>query len=164
MTVNRKRIKSRPAAVLIFLVLGTIMMGLATPTEAGAMGTIGAIVLAVVRNAPLTKFDRITFGAGCAAAIIGALIGTVAFKSLPFQIAFTVMFAAIIWLCWRAWPTSRATPRSAPGWRAPAAAASAAASGLADVGAPAPSLGRGGTEVGLGVSVAGRRLRGMTGA
>ena len=36
-----------PAAVLIFLVLGTIMMGLATPTEAGAMGTIGAIVLAV---------------------------------------------------------------------------------------------------------------------
>ena len=35
-----------PAAVLIFLVLGTIMMGLATPTEAGAMGAIGAIVLA----------------------------------------------------------------------------------------------------------------------
>ncbi len=92
-----------PAAVLIFLVLGTIMMGLATPTEAGAMGTIGAIVLAVVRNAPLTKFDRITFGAGCAAAIIGALIGMVAFKSIPFKIAFTIMFAAIIWLCWRAW-------------------------------------------------------------
>mgnify|MGYP006158398841 CR=1 FL=1 len=43
-----------PASVLIFLVLGTIMMGLATPTEAGAMGAIGAIVLAVVRNAPLT--------------------------------------------------------------------------------------------------------------
>ncbi len=92
-----------PAAVLIFLVLGTIMMGLATPTEAGAMGTIGAIVLAVVRNAPLTKFDRITFGAGCAAAIIGALIGMVAFKSIPFKIAFTIMFASIIWLCWRAW-------------------------------------------------------------
>jgi TRAP-type mannitol/chloroaromatic compound transport system permease large subunit len=92
-----------PAAVLIFLVLGTIMMGLATPTEAGAMGTIGAIVLAVVRNAPLTKFDKWTFGAGCAAAGVGFLIGLVAFKSIPFQLAFTVMFASIIWLCFRAW-------------------------------------------------------------
>ncbi len=92
-----------PAAVLIFLVLGTIMMGLATPTEAGAMGTIGAIVLAVVRNAPLTRFDKWFFGAGCAAAGIGFVIGLFAFKSLPFKVAFTVMFAAIIWLCWRAW-------------------------------------------------------------
>jgi TRAP-type mannitol/chloroaromatic compound transport system permease large subunit len=92
-----------PAAVLIFLVLGTIMMGLATPTEAGAMGTIGAIVLAVVRNAPLTKFDKWTFGAGCAAAGAGFFIGLFAFKSLAFQAAFSVMFAAIIWLCWRAW-------------------------------------------------------------
>ena len=92
-----------PAAVLIFLVLGTIMMGLATPTEAGAMGTIGAIVLAVVRNAPLTKFDKWTFGAGCAAAGVGFVIGLVDFKSIPFQIAFSVMFASIIWLCWRAW-------------------------------------------------------------
>ncbi|MBN9489109.1 MAG: TRAP transporter large permease subunit [Alphaproteobacteria bacterium] len=92
-----------PAAILIFLVLGTIMMGLATPTEAGAMGTIGAIVLAVVRNAPLTKFDKWVFGAGCVAAVIGFLIGLVAFKSPAFKAAFTVMFAAIVWLCWRAW-------------------------------------------------------------
>jgi tripartite ATP-independent transporter DctM subunit len=35
-----------PSIVLIFLVLGTIFMGLATPTEAGAMGAVGAIVLA----------------------------------------------------------------------------------------------------------------------
>ena len=92
-----------PAAVLIFLVLGTIMMGLATPTEAGAMGTIGAIVLAVVRNAPLTSFDKTVAIGGLVAAILGALIGIVAFKSLLFQAAFTVMFASIIWLCWRAW-------------------------------------------------------------
>ncbi len=92
-----------PAAVLIFLVLGTIMMGLATPTEAGAMGTIGAIVLAVVRNAPLTSFDKVTFVSGCIAAGVGFVIGLFAFKSTPFQIAFTVMFASIIWLCWRAW-------------------------------------------------------------
>src|SRR5205085_1384585 len=31
---------------LIFLVLGTIFMGLATPSEAGAMGVVGAIALA----------------------------------------------------------------------------------------------------------------------
>ena len=93
-----------PAAVLIFLVLGTIMMGLATPTEAGAMGTIGAIVLAVVRNAPLTKFDQIMFIGGCIAAVVGGLIGaTGGFKSVPFKIAFTIMFASVIWLCWRAW-------------------------------------------------------------
>ena len=92
-----------PAAILIFLVLGTIMMGLATPTEAGAMGTIGAIVLAVVRNAPLTRFDKWVFGAGVAASGVGFVIGLFAFKSPPFQAAFTVMFASIVWLCWRAW-------------------------------------------------------------
>jgi tripartite ATP-independent transporter DctM subunit len=36
-----------PSLVLIFLVLGTIFMGLATPTEAGAMGSVGAILLAM---------------------------------------------------------------------------------------------------------------------
>jgi tripartite ATP-independent transporter DctM subunit len=36
-----------PSLGLIFLVLGTIFLGLATPTEAGAMGAIGAILLAM---------------------------------------------------------------------------------------------------------------------
>src|ERR1700682_2519105 len=35
-----------PSVGLIFLVLGTIFMGLATPTEAGALGVVGAIALA----------------------------------------------------------------------------------------------------------------------
>lgn len=35
-----------PAAVLIFAVLGTILMGLATPTEAAACGALGSIILA----------------------------------------------------------------------------------------------------------------------
>ena len=34
-----------PSLGLIFLVLGTIFLGLATPTEAGAMGVVGAIAL-----------------------------------------------------------------------------------------------------------------------
>ncbi len=35
-----------PSIILIFLVLGTIFMGLATPTEAGALGALGAVALA----------------------------------------------------------------------------------------------------------------------
>ena len=39
-----------PSLVLIFLVLGTIFMGFATPTEAGAMGGVGAMVLALLHR------------------------------------------------------------------------------------------------------------------
>jgi tripartite ATP-independent transporter DctM subunit len=39
-----------PSLVLIFLVLGTILMGLATPTEGGAMGAVGAMVLAALHR------------------------------------------------------------------------------------------------------------------
>ncbi len=39
-----------PSLLLIFLVLGTMFMGLATPTEAGAMGTVGAMLLALLHG------------------------------------------------------------------------------------------------------------------
>ena len=39
-----------PPLLLIFLVLGTIFLGIATPTEGGAMGAFGALVLAIVRK------------------------------------------------------------------------------------------------------------------
>jgi len=39
-----------PPLVLIFLVLGTIFLGVATPTEGGAMGAVGALVMAVSRR------------------------------------------------------------------------------------------------------------------
>jgi TRAP-type mannitol/chloroaromatic compound transport system permease large subunit len=39
-----------PPLALIFLVLGTIFVGLATPTEGGAMGAAGAIILAFVKR------------------------------------------------------------------------------------------------------------------
>ena len=39
-----------PSIVLIFLVLGTIVMGLATPTEGGAMGAVGAMALAAMHQ------------------------------------------------------------------------------------------------------------------
>ncbi len=39
-----------PPLALIFLVLGTIFLGIATPTEGGAMGALGALVLAVLKG------------------------------------------------------------------------------------------------------------------
>ncbi|ETF02567.1 C4-dicarboxylate ABC transporter [Advenella kashmirensis W13003] len=39
-----------PPLLLIFLVLGTIFIGVATPTEGGAMGAVGAIVMALIRR------------------------------------------------------------------------------------------------------------------
>ncbi|MCH1878297.1 TRAP transporter large permease subunit [Alcaligenes ammonioxydans] len=39
-----------PPLFLIFLVLGTIFIGVATPTEGGAMGAVGAIIMAVSRG------------------------------------------------------------------------------------------------------------------
>jgi TRAP-type mannitol/chloroaromatic compound transport system permease large subunit len=39
-----------PPLALIFLVLGTIFLGIATPTEGGAMGAIGALALAAAKG------------------------------------------------------------------------------------------------------------------
>ncbi len=39
-----------PPLALIFLVLGTIFIGVATPTEGGAMGAVGAMVLAAMKR------------------------------------------------------------------------------------------------------------------
>jgi len=39
-----------PPLGLIFLVLGTIFLGIATPTEGGAMGAVGALIMALARR------------------------------------------------------------------------------------------------------------------
>ena len=39
-----------PPLLLIFLVLGTIFIGVATPTEGGAMGATGALIMALVKR------------------------------------------------------------------------------------------------------------------
>ncbi|MEY4591913.1 MAG: hypothetical protein RIR18_808 [Pseudomonadota bacterium] len=43
-----------PPLFLIFLVLGTIFLGIATPTEGGAMGAAGALILALLKG----KLDK----------------------------------------------------------------------------------------------------------
>jgi len=92
-----------PSAVLIFLVLGTMMMGLATPTEAGAMGAVGAVVLAVTRHPQLGRLGMIVFLAGLAAAALGFAIGWIGFfKSVPFKIAFGLLYVCVALLVLRA--------------------------------------------------------------
>ena len=39
-----------PPLILIFLVLGTIFLGVATPTEGGAMGAVGALIMAAFKR------------------------------------------------------------------------------------------------------------------
>jgi tripartite ATP-independent transporter DctM subunit len=91
-----------PAAVLIFLVLGTLLMGLATPTEGGAMGSIGAIVLAVIRHPRLGTLGKRVAMIGLVAAGVAAIIGVMAFKSVPFKVAIAVLYIAVAYLCIRA--------------------------------------------------------------
>ncbi len=47
-----------PPLMLIFLVLGTIFIGIATPTEGGAMGATGALLMAVLRGRLNIKLMR----------------------------------------------------------------------------------------------------------
>jgi tripartite ATP-independent transporter DctM subunit len=75
-----------PSIVLIFLVLGTIFMGLATPTEAGAMGAIGAIGLAAIHGRltwPLVR-QGMSSTMRISSMVIFILIGSTVF-SLVFQ-------------------------------------------------------------------------------
>jgi len=60
-----------PSLVLIFLVLGTLMLGLATPTEGGAMGAVGAIALAVLHHPAFSKFAKRVAWAGLV--LLGAI-------------------------------------------------------------------------------------------
>ncbi len=68
-----------PSIVLIFLVLGTIFLGLATPTEAGAMGMVGSIVLAVLHRKEFSRRGKI-------AAVIAAI-----------SITLITVLAGIVW-------------------------------------------------------------------
>ena len=75
-----------PPLLLIFLVLGTIFMGLATPTEAGAMGAVGAMGLAAMNKRltwPLVR-QGMESTARITAMVIFILLGSTVF-SLVFQ-------------------------------------------------------------------------------
>jgi len=91
-----------PAGTLIFLVLGTLLLGLATPTESGAMGAVGAIVLATLRHRELGASGRRALRVAIVAGGASVIAGILAFKSTAFQAAIAVLYAAIAWLGVRA--------------------------------------------------------------
>jgi GntP family gluconate:H+ symporter len=75
-----------PPLLLIFLVLGTIFLGIATPTEGGAMGAIGAMVMALARRRlsfPLFK-QALNTTTKLSCFVVFILIGSTVF-SLVFQ-------------------------------------------------------------------------------
>ncbi len=75
-----------PPLALIFLVLGTIFLGVATPTEGGAMGATGALVMALARrrlNLKLLK-QAMDTTAKLSCFVVFILIGSTVFN-LVFQ-------------------------------------------------------------------------------
>jgi tripartite ATP-independent transporter DctM subunit len=75
-----------PSLGLIFLVLGTLFLGLATPTEAGALGAVGALLLAAF-NRTLTwplVYQAMSTTMRITAMVVYILIGARVF-SLVFQ-------------------------------------------------------------------------------
>jgi TRAP-type mannitol/chloroaromatic compound transport system permease large subunit len=71
-----------PPLVLIFLVLGTIFLGVATPTEGGALGAVGALGMALVRRRltlPLLR-EALDNTAKLACFVLFILIGSTVFS------------------------------------------------------------------------------------
>ena len=75
-----------PSVALIFLVLGTLFLGIATPTEAGAMGAVGAAVLAAIHGRLSWSLIRQAMDSTMrlSAMVLFILIGSTVF-SLVFQ-------------------------------------------------------------------------------
>ena len=71
-----------PPLVLIFLVLGTIFLGVATPTEGGAMGAVGALIMAFGRKRLDLKLMRqaLDSTAKLATFVMFILIGSTVFS------------------------------------------------------------------------------------
>jgi tripartite ATP-independent transporter DctM subunit len=73
-----------PLAILILAVLGTIMFGLATPTEASAIGALGAVILAAAyRGLTWTRFkEAVYLTARTSAMVCWLFVGSSTFASI----------------------------------------------------------------------------------
>ena len=71
-----------PPVFLIFLVLGTIFLGIATPTEGGAMGAVGALILAMIKGKMSFKLlnQALENTAKLASFVLFILIGSTVFS------------------------------------------------------------------------------------
>lgn len=96
-----------PTAILIFLVLGTIMFGIATPTESGAMGAVGAVILAVIRNPAFAQRDKLVFRVGMVAAGVAIILGMLLTDKTSglghvIKLSIAVLYIGLAWLLIRA--------------------------------------------------------------
>jgi GntP family gluconate:H+ symporter len=90
-----------PPLMLVFLVLGTIFLGLATPTEGGAMGAAGAVLMAVARKRLGGSLLRQALDASMRLSIfvifilIGSTIFALTFQAIDGPIWVTALFAEL---------------------------------------------------------------------
>ncbi len=77
-----------PPALLIFSVLGSILLGFATPTEAAGVGVVGAIVLGLLYR----KLDRAIFSSSIdQTAVTNALVFFIFFGATAFAYVFRIL-------------------------------------------------------------------------
>jgi len=77
-----------PMGILIFCVLGTIYLGMATPTEAAGLGVVAAIMIAAFsRSFSLRKL----YDAGCESAKVLSMIGIVVVGAIMFSVAVSTL-------------------------------------------------------------------------
>jgi tripartite ATP-independent transporter DctM subunit len=85
LTIVRELVTSfLPLALLIFCVLGAILFGLATPSEAAAIGALGALVLAIgYRSLSFEKLKESVFLTARTSAMVGWLfVGSFTFSAV----------------------------------------------------------------------------------
>src|SRR6202007_2237214 len=76
-----------------------MMMGLATPTEAGAMGAVGAIVLAAIHHKDFSTAGNKILIVGIVAAGIGVVVAMLYSENIVFKLAFAIVYLAVVWIC-----------------------------------------------------------------
>ena len=90
-----------PPLVLIAAVLGSILAGYATPTEAAALGAVGAMLLALSkRKLNLTQLKEVAFGTAEISAmvfliLIGASLFSLVFRGFGGEVLIEEMFAQL---------------------------------------------------------------------
>jgi GntP family gluconate:H+ symporter len=90
-----------PPLLLIFLVLGTIFLGIATPTEGGAMGAVGSVLLALGRRRLTMTLLRQGLDASAKLSIfvlfvlIGSTIFALTFQAIDGPVWVKSLFAAL---------------------------------------------------------------------
>ena len=82
-----------PPVLLIFVILGSIFFGLATPTEAGAVGAVGACGLAAMNNRLNLK---LLTDAAHATAVVSSVVMMILFSSSFFSLVFDALGGKVL--------------------------------------------------------------------